>query len=675
MVNGSTFNRRIDTNEDKPGTRLTYKSYVMREKTAFIILTFLFLTHKANCQSIYYDALHLRETGVGQDYIENTPVVKLPESAQVIKVLSASPYCRYGQSTKEAFKDNPFIQFDPAAPSQKNAKPVSVPSASLSSGNGASLNLLSSDNLDGSIMADGFSKFMINRTKHELNIAFFEKFRKELGKYPDLQSIFPKTYSTLSAMGTEIYLYEAYMKTLRESFKDDLSSLPLHLPGIIDHHKDYFEKKNELKAGLYTAFYIAHAFNANQHPGEIIENYDTDILGSFQELRAAFQTLKLFSASLRSNNSTSYWASYSEIKKLVKDEALLKIYLGLVYQAAKNDSIGFMTGQTPVYLYTLMKESCKELGLFKNYITNLATRTQVLEKKINGLKQISNDSLFYETYHAIASLTIDLMKYAVQANPFIPQQDIYSGDEPGFSFDLAQASADMAIDVQRKNYSSAIVNVTRIISSIDISFGETAQKALKYGSFMALVAQARSSEEIEKAIEAASLPTGSARIKRESKCNVSLNAYCGVFGGMESMKNGDNRKMPNSCGITAPIGISFSLGKQRILPFINGSRFNGHWSHTLLISIVDIGTLTAFRFAGDSTKSMPEIRLKNMISPGIFYSLGIPKSPISLNVGYQFGPLLREVTARAKDYGDYYTRLSVSLCVDIPLLHFYTQPK
>ena len=181
---------------------------------------------------------------------------------------------------------------------------------------------------------------------------------------------------------------------------------------------------------------------------------------------------------------------------------------------------------------------------------------------------------------------------------------------------------------------------------------------------MAAVAQAKNSDEVESAIEAFALPAGSSRIKREACFNVALNAYCGLFYGGENIK-GLDKGYKSTFGVTAPIGISISCGKA----------FNGHWSNSLFLSFVDLGAITAFRFQDSETESVPKIELKDIVSPGIFYSLGIPKSPISINLGYQIGPLLRKVKPTVNSYESSYSRISVSVVVDIPLLNLYTKSK
>ena len=59
-------------------------------------------------------------------------------------------------------------------------------------------------------IADGLAKFLVERTKQELSIAFFEKFKEELEKpeYRDLQTLFPETYKVLLVIDIDIYSFE-----------------------------------------------------------------------------------------------------------------------------------------------------------------------------------------------------------------------------------------------------------------------------------------------------------------------------------------------------------------------------------------------------------------------------------------------------------------------------------
>ena len=594
--------------------------------------------------------------------------------------------------------------------------------------------------LDVTKIADGFAKFIVKRTKEELSIAFFEKFKKELDSIPSIQTVFPQTYKSLNVIDKDIYMFKAYIQTLREAFEFDLSNLPENLPTIIDNNPDFFDKHLELKASLLSSFYLADQIKNGTNPGIIIEDFPDEEWADAsinKNYRATFKTIKLFSKSFRnSNGENTYWVDYSEIKKLFQNDDLLKLYLGLLVEQARLDNIIFQKKDNgDEKLYKIINDAAnlqKSIDSYRIFVKEIAQKTQSIDLKIKELPSIKNDSLKFEKYYSIISNTLDLMRKTVKIKtlPHFPILNINIKDDSNRYFDMAQTAADAAIDVNRRNYTSAIVNIaelynlsseiygkddknlkklsddleakTKTVNSlinnkdkksefiqakkelldsqlkvdeyIDANYKSKYAAFFKYGTFMATVTQAKNSQQVEEAIEAFALPTGSARIKRETMFNVALNAYCGLFYGGEKIKGLDNC-YKGTYGVTAPIGISISYGKQKVLPLSSLKKYKGHWSHTVFLSIIDLGAITAFRFQDDVTESAPKIELKDIISPGIFYSFGIPKSPLSVNLGYQVGPLLRKVTAAENTYSNSYSRLSIAFVVDIPILNFYTKSK
>ncbi|SCW46802.1 hypothetical protein SAMN03159284_01043 [Mucilaginibacter sp. NFR10] len=210
---------------------------------------------------------------------------------------------------------------------------------------------------------------------------------------------------------------------------------------------------------------------------------------------------------------------------------------------------------------------------------------------------------------------------------------------------------------------------------------------IKYANFAAEVSKAKNSDEVKNAIEAIALPVGSSTVKREVIFNVALNAYVGPYVGEEKV-HGIDEKYKGTYGLSAPVGISFSWG-HRLLFVPTGDK---KWSTSVFVSLIDIGALASYRFTSGSTPvakdtsatvaQVPKIELKNIISPGLFLSVGIPSTPISISGGFQVAPNLRSVslTGANKDvitntYGDnkLYTRWSVGVLVDIPILNLFTK--
>ncbi|MBO9204293.1 MULTISPECIES: hypothetical protein [Niastella] len=571
------------------------------------------------------------------------------------------------------------------------------------SGGGSILSqaLTSIGGIDVTTIVDGFAKFIVKRTKQELAISFFDKFKDMIAKEKDLQSVFPETYQALTVIGDQIYNYQAYIQTLRESFEKDLSTLAKNLPSIIDNHQAFFDQENKrwLKATLLTGSYVTSGLQDHVHPGDLLADYPAEYLDSLlsNNWKGAVQTLQLISLSLRdtaSNKDSAYWVSPRQVRELIANSTAFNIYLGLMYETEKTfDKTNGAGGHiyfkdSTVTLQRILDAVHVNLAPFRTFITQFGEKAGRLNTMIRQYKKAASDSLMLEQYYAYFTATVDLLQQSSKVTSIPAVRDLVKvdlGKEMTDYFDISRSFSNLVLNVNRRNYAAAIINTTHIYDVIRIKWSAknpdvqggalfdapAAVKAskdeiFKYGGFMAALVQAKSSDEVENAIEAIALPTGSARIKRETPFNISLNAYGGLFLGHESIAGIKNKKWINSYGITAPIGVAFSTSSH-------------HLSYSLFLSVVDIGAVAAFRFADTLTSKVPVIELKNIVSPGAFFSLGLPRSPVSINLGAQMGPNLRKVYAptdgkQSNDYANQtYWRFSVSVCVDIPVLNFYTR--
>jgi len=650
-------------------------------KRIFIIIFCALIATSGKGQSTYYYALELNKLSKVQ--VGNKFIFKEADSLKLREIFRefTSQYQLDMNSLYSDLKEsNPYFGIPKNAAqsiatrsNNDNAGLIGFVSSSLVSSTGG-LNITT--------LADGFAKFIVKRTKQELSTAFFDQFQDDIDKYPDLKTVFPQTARTLSSIGEDIYMYEIYLQTLRESFNQDLSSLPTNLPRIIENNSTYFENRKGLKAELLTAFYIAQSIQENNHPGEMIERFNVNTLNDIPNAKAAFKTLKLFSTSLKSNNDSAYWISAKEVNTLLTDKTLFNIYLGLVLQQAKNDSINFVIGGDKLELAEEIVNSHyvrPKIEKYISFISNISSKAQAIDKQIVGLKKIKNDSLLFENYYTIVTSSLDLMKYTTRLDKLPGMEKAKTEETTKSYFDFAQTTSDIVIDVHRRNYSSAIVNVSYLAQSIDttfnskghhdIVFSEVSQKLLKYGTFMAVVANAKNSDEVSNAIEAIALPAGSSRIKRESAFNVSLNSYCGLFVGQNRTKFWSAPEY--STGITAPIGLAVSWGHS-FFPF--DCKTKKGCSTTIFASIVDIGALASYRFS-NSVDSVPKFDLRDIISPGLFISWGISKCPISINLGCQMAPLLTAVSVKGNTFGSKTFRFTLSACVDLPMLNLYNKSR
>ena len=677
-------------------------STVMK-KTILICLTCFLLSQSSFSQFACNDALKL------SSYISKgkfNPDKKL----QVDSILSKYIFDPDG-TPSSTFSENPFI----GGFFQRGTSHSLVSGASKSIGNAIG-------GMDVTSIADGLAKFLVKRTKEELNVAFFSKFRETLNnpKYADIRVLFPNTWELLDAIGDEIYDYNRYIQNLRDAFLTDIIILDQNLPGIIPNHEAFFNTNFGLAVSINTACYITSSLKSQVHPGEMIDQFPLDEFfkkkgqtGYFNlNWSGAVQTLQLISESFRENapREGNYWVDLKTANELVNNKVAFKIYFGLIYQVAQNDRFDSIKYTSGSFVESLKKvDFDSDYVAYKGFITKFAVKVNDLNNLVKNHSKPANDSLAVENYAKYFTTSVSLLEYGTMICDlphFNTLVNFNLHEQLKDYFKIAYKTSDLAIAINRRNYSLAVNHAVVIYNLVrtkplqkeyDQSLQQTAgleksslqplksiedslasskdllQKLTRYGAFISTVATAKTSDEVESAIESAALPSGSSRIKRETPFNVSLNAYAGLFIGYEMITGMPNAKFEiNNYGVAAPIGVAISTGSH-------------HWSYSAFLSLIDIGAVASFRFQNtDSVAQVPTIKLQDIFSPGLFFSVGFPKCPLSFNIGAQVGPNLRSVYVEDKDNpGEYvntyqdnvYWRFSASLVVDIPIFNFYTKSK
>src|SRR5688500_8939786 len=184
----------------------------MKTLLTFLLVLLAFATH---AQNAYYDALVLKRQMV------NGKLSTASDSAWAILdnyVQPTVPNTRaqiYNAVRKidDNTDENPFLEFSGTVQSGRSAVTLSLKNLATAAGG---LNVTN--------LADGLAQFLIERSKEELSVAFFEQFKKDLQKIPELKVLFPATSSFIENI--EAYNYASFIQTLREGFYSDLVSLP-----------------------------------------------------------------------------------------------------------------------------------------------------------------------------------------------------------------------------------------------------------------------------------------------------------------------------------------------------------------------------------------------------------------------------------------------------------------
>ncbi|MEP1035629.1 hypothetical protein [Ekhidna sp.] len=676
----------------------------------------LFIAQLGFGQNAYIDAIKLRNLNpidsVGKLIF---PIGAHIEAADILKKYSnGSNYVQIRRSLRL----NKFIGLPPDR------------SASSSQVSGAGGFIKSIGGLNVTNFADGLASFLVQRSKQELSVTFFEKFSNSFKKYPEFKILFPSTSLTFNVI--ESFEFSGYLNTLREAFLKDIEVLHINIPKLemltdadcsdsncktrIGNYVTFF--RSDPGYSLKVAFLLVDELKQGTNPAEIIsiisESTDFNRLSDpqFSNLKAVVKLSNFISQSLLSEDENKVWVSAKELKEFVADPITFKIYLGLLYQSDDSATITFKFTTGPDQTFREILDNYATVGIapieayVKSFASDIAKVNSVVDnfnnlKKSGGKPRVSDYYTFYDNLISFIDNSASLSGLGLSLNNTSSIDDFMK---------KARLAGNIYQDFASENYSAAILDIRVFLEEMGIGNPDFQNTFLRYGSFMATVAQAESSEDVHEAIEAIVLPVGSASIKKKTKTNISLNAYVGAFYAEETLHNTPDilkeKEEEWTRGITAPVGVAVSKGY-----------FLGEGSISLFVTLIDLGAIVSYRFQNPVTSSpetiqvddpatmgmneeltatatytvdqLPEITLQNILAPGAYIMYGIPKIPISVGVGAQRGPQLRsiKVSQTITDANGISTngiesviesstwRWGFTIAVDIPLINFYSKSK
>lgn len=570
-----------------------------------------------------------------------------------------------------------------------------IPAASASGGGGAGVGPFS--------LADGISQFIVDRVKQEVLVAFFEQFYKNFREKTELQMLFPSTFDYMQVFddaGKDVGLM---IDVLRNAFKKDMNNLPATFTRVaqMDKYRSFINERPTLKTTLAVAAGIGYLIDNRDHPAVVIDKLTKlDFIKNSpnDKLTRSFNALAFVSNCLRDTlNSPNSWISKQQLDYLESLPSGASLFMGLniqKYGALINDlSINPkelpIRYQTHLYWNSLnnnsdqvkMKEvlssyrlnyfndvlqpipdsiSNSTYNIFRPYFNDFLDLTTNIDEQLGQLKakRRSGTSFDLEEFMGYVDVFSEMLSLSMKTAAF------GSPESQNVFLKITPVLIDMRRAVQKQDYTSAVIDLNvLLLSSLPQSSG-VKNDVLKYSMFIANVASAQNSQELHWAMETAALPTGSARVKRESLINISLNAYAGPFvGGEYLLDTPTTDAWGGIIGFAAPIGIAFSTG------------LSGAGSLSLLASFLDVGALVSYRFSDPNAGDLPEVTFKNMLAPGGYVVYGVPKSPLSVGVGVQYGPQIRKLTIDNVESKTSAYRIGVFAGIDIPFLNFYNKPQ
>ncbi len=642
----------------------------------FLTVIFCFLcVNTLMAQNQFYDALklekYLEDDGQGK-LVFNSNSPQIMEWTAILASydpeLSRNPTVQVNQVIAR-YMNNPCLKgYLPEGVFLSVSPKTMFPSSALFSSIGG---------LDVTTFTEGLARFLVERAKEELNIAFFRRFKEELEspEYEDLRILFPESYRVLRVIDTEFYNYAPYIVALREAFKKDLSNLLDNLTFLFNspRYTEYFNAHPEWRDIFNNALIIIYGLANGGHPGDILNKVaNTGFKAVNLNLHNGIRLLNVFSNSVKSTDPNRYWISADSLK-LLKNNALI-IFMGLIYQQI-GEEIYFTGNPDTVSFKQCIPDSLDdirlELNKYLNFIREFVYKATIVDSYISELKTKNTSDISYQDYHRYFSAAMKLFEHVGAIGQMLQLQFDLSAVTSRVT-NILRLMSDIYQDINAQYYSSAIFNSTILLDSLLSDNFKYRTQIIRYGSFMAAVVNAEDAEEVSAAIEAIALPAGSASIKRQTKTNIALNSYVGITGGVEYLNELNQFKW--IAAVYAPLGVAFSWGQYSLDNI--GKQYNEYGAVTIFISLIDIGAVTAYRFEDPQSEPLPEIKFQNIFAPGISLVYGFASSPISVGLGGQLGPALRKISGASKELsGGVNCRIHAFLAVDIPILNFYSNPR
>lgn len=632
-------------------------------------------------QSAFHDALKLKDYLKGRDNGSTIARFDPARDTTIIDVVipilanyTSNPAdIRDGADLNDAYDRNPFIsaddgvskihipnEFQSLSPAPSAVKAAgSVPSA----GSGPFV----------SNLADGLAKFLVKRTKEELTITFFQKFKDKINGNSYFKGLFPHTADLLGIIDNEIYQFNAYLETLREHFVKDMKTLPINLKSVLDDDNllavaeqivayDLLEVAQDLlDKSPPTAIITYLGQNAALQDTNRINLLSDSLKVKYEDVASGFKVVHLLSQSMRSNISDEIWVKPNELRQVFNDKEALYLYLGLLWQKAED--ITFSNGTSVRRILDKVDTTAQLLEDLKGQIESFTALAQQVKTSLDSLKSKKRQNiLVYDDYYQFFHSTFSLLKTGIHFKKDLALQSDAEVALDDRILDILRHINELNFNVRQKHYAAGVTNLVYVFQKLLPQDKFTFKgDLLKYGNFIAIVAEAEESDEVAAAIEAVALPVGSSITKKYSSFSVALNAYTGLAFGKETLtENGEKTFF----AVAAPVGFSFSTG------------FRKGGSLSLYTPLLDVGAIAALRFDDDNTEDLPDLDLRNIIAPGAYAVYGFGGDiPMAFGLGAQLGPNLRAINVNdnSAEIFDKGWRWGIFLAVDIPIFNLYVR--
>lgn len=371
------------------------------------------------------------------------------------------------------------------------------------------------------------------------------------------------------------------------------------------------------------------------------------------------------------------WLTARQFNEVMSNKPTREAFLGLMYQRLSSLDLG-------------SDLSSDGIAMLATSLINTISKVNTQQDSLR-VKRLRNEDVGFKDYYPFLRATISFLNDAITTPLFTPK--VTNSNSFGAALPLtaqygilrdiptiSNQTLDLFDNISKREYGPAISNLVQLFEVFAFKADEPCDllpkdscsqlrrvktNILKYGTFFAGIASAKEPGDISAAFSAAAVPQGSSRTKRVNKYDFGLNAYFGGSFGRENIQAyKQNGISPiNHLSLSVPLGFSFS--------FKTGRNASGSW--TVFTPIIDLGVVTSFRINDPNAQDLPELKLENLIAPGVIALYNIGNTPFSVGAGWQYGPLAREITINGVTTSSTAYRWNIFFGVDVPIFDFYTR--
>jgi hypothetical protein len=529
-------------------------------------------------------------------------------------------------------------------------------------------------------LADGISVFLVNRTKKELSVAFFDRLTNRIQQIPALVQNFPSTSLQMNAIGTDIYQYEKFIQSLRQAFITDFKGLPGNFGRYIMSNEELIKRKAP-RAIAGDGLHMMQSFISAKNFSSIIRYLSSDT--SYIQTTGAPE-LELLQGVLKTTDVVLHafqkpdesWIDFNDFNKMMQNEKQLDMFFALILLEANKRQIVFPDGLT-------FSQILANQDHVKSQLSGMIFQVNQLLLYLKNVNAEANKNANLEDYY---NLLNSLFAVAETGFRLLPDGVGIEKEEARKFFTVAQSLSSLTLYIYQKKYSASVTQMASVLKELKIidngsptlatkgkglknqkqkqnqKLEKRFDQILRYANFFALIAEAEDGNTLASIIDQFAAPVGSSVEKRKNSFTMGINGYVGVVYGQEIANTSlilmEDLKREPFYGLSAPVGISMNIGIQK---FSIGTFF----------SLIDVGAITAFRFDDENTQDLPEVTIGNIFAPGIHLELGYGSIPLVIGYGWQGGPNLRKVTNEALEVTEFSVlRRSAFIRVDIPMAWF-----